>query len=442
MMKLIFYMIMLIFLIFKFMEFNYFYSMLLLLLILKVLFIFNFNSYYMLIYGNLGIDIISFMLILLVLWIFFLVFMVKNFFKKKIYFFNLFLLMLILYLCFCWMNLFMFYLFFEVSLIPIFFLIMGWGYQPERVKASLYMLFYTLFFSLPLLILIFLIYNFNKTLFFVFLNYFSMEELWDPVIYLVMFMGFLVKLPIFMFHNWLPKAHVEAPLVGSMVLAAIMLKLGGYGLYRFIDLMKLNFLLMNDFMINLSIIGLVIISILCLRHYDMKVIVAYSSVVHMGMMLIGFMTLKFWGFLGGLFMMISHGICSSSLFYLVNLFYERTKSRSLLMNKGLVFFIPSMMLFWFLLCMNNMASPVSLNLLSELMIVSVVLNWSIEIMIILIVGMFFSACYSLYLFSFSFHGIFNSFMVKIFSCKVLEFYLVIFHFIPLNFLILKMNFLI
>nr|YP_010987390.1 NADH dehydrogenase subunit 4 [Anagyrus galinae]WON65603.1 NADH dehydrogenase subunit 4 [Anagyrus galinae] len=416
-----------------------FLSNLLLLFTLLMLMFTNLNNYWMKIYGNLGMDKISFILILLVLWIFSLVFLVKMKNMNFEYLFNLLFLMFILLMCFSWINMFMFYLFFEISLIPIFLLILGWGYQAERIKASYYMLFYTLFFSLPLLILLFLLNFLNKSLNFIFFFEMNMMSFWSLMIYFFLFMAFMVKLPIFLFHNWLPKAHVEAPLVGSMILAAIMLKLGGYGIFRLLNLMNINFVKMNDLFISLSVIGMIVLSMLCLRHYDLKVIVAYSSVVHMGMMLMGFMIMKLWGFYGSLFMMISHGICSSSMFYMVNLFYERSKSRNLLINKGLVYFIPSMMLFWFLLCMNNMASPISLNLLSEIMIILTLMNWSMKIILFLILGMFFSAAYNLYIFSYSFHGIYNFKLIKFFNNSILEYYMVIFHFIPLNLLILKIN---
>nr|YP_011004820.1 NADH dehydrogenase subunit 4 [Leptomastidea bifasciata]WPT46961.1 NADH dehydrogenase subunit 4 [Leptomastidea bifasciata] len=440
MMKLINFLIMLNFLLYILKEKKgYFLSMMLMLMFFMLMLMINFNTYWMLIYSNLGLDNLSILMILLNVWIFILL-MILNKNGSSMFYLILMSLNFILIMNFISMNFFFFYFFFESSLIPIYLLIMGWGGQPERLKASLYMLFYTLFFSLPLLYYLFKIYFCNKSLIYLFLlkNLFDKDYL-SILLFLLMFMAFLVKLPVFFFHNWLPKAHVEAPVMGSMILASVMLKLGGYGIIRFFFLLKFSMMMFMNLFMVVSILGMMILSLLCLRHYDMKIIVAYSSVVHMGMMLVGLFSMSLWGILGGLFMMFSHGLCSSSMFYMVNLFYDRSKSRSLLINKGVVYFLPSLMIFWFLLCMNNMASPVSLNLLSEIMIISIILNWSMSIILLIMLGMYFSSCYNLYLFSYSFHGMFNNNLLKIFSINIKEYYILIFHFIPLNMLILKIN---
>nr|YP_010297277.1 NADH dehydrogenase subunit 4 [Lamennaisia nobilis]UML36893.1 NADH dehydrogenase subunit 4 [Lamennaisia sp.] len=440
MMKLVIYLFMLNFILFFLKKFDFvFVSLMKFLSIFLFFYYLNFNNFYMNLYSNLGMDMVSVSLILLTLWIMSIVNLLSmKVHKKKYYIYVMITMTLILLMNFISMNLFMYYLFFEFSLIPIFLIIMGWGYQPERLKASLYMMFYTMFFSLPFLILMFFIFKNLNSFSMLLFKSLMFSKFWSLFIYLYMIMIFMVKLPIFIFHNWLPKAHVEAPVVGSVILAAIMLKLGGYGIIRMMMLFNLELFFYNDIFIVLSIFGMIYLSMLCLRQFDMKVIVAYSSVVHMGMMLIGMFSLKIWGVMGGVMMLISHGLCSSSMFIMVNFLYERSHSRSILVNKGWVVFLPSFMTFWFLLCMNNMASPPSLNLVSELFIIFIFLNWSMKILFMLMLGMFLSACYNLYLFTYSFHGVYNHKLMKIFSINILEFMLLVIHFILLNLMLLKL----
>nr|QHD47990.1 NADH dehydrogenase subunit 4 [Indonemoura auriformis] len=386
-----------------------------------------------------GCDVISFGLILLSFWICVLMITASESVVRVNYYSGFFLLMvllllILLYCTFSATNLFMFYLFFESSLIPTLFLILGWGYQPERLQAGVYLLFYTLLASLPLLVGIFYIYQFNNSLYFPLLNVMNISYFW---FYLCLIFAFLVKMPMFLVHLWLPKAHVEAPVSGSMILAGVLLKLGGYGLLRVFKVLSLAGLNFNFVWVSISLVGGVLVSLMCLRQTDLKALIAYSSVAHMGIVLGGLMTMTYWGFCGSFTLMIAHGLCSSGLFCLANISYERLGSRSLLINKGLMNFMPSMTLWWFLLSSCNMAAPPSLNLLSEISLLNSMVAWSWVTMLMLSLLSFFSAAYTLYIYSYSQHGKIYS---GVYSCSmgyIREYLLLFLHWFPLNLLILK-----
>nr|QXM16930.1 NADH dehydrogenase subunit 4 [Neoneuromus indistinctus] len=420
---------------------NFFWLLQVLMFMVSFLFMFSisFDYFFMHLGMGMGIDLMSFGLILLSFWIVALMIMAsesifKNNYSKLLYMMNMIFLMIMLMFSFSVTNLFMFYLFFESSLIPVLFLVLGWGYQPERLQAGMYLLFYTLFASLPMLISIFYIQISSGMLSFIMMNMMSYNFI---LFYLSMVLVFLVKMPMFLVHLWLPKAHVEAPISGSMILAGIMLKLGGYGLMRVMMMMSGVSLVYNIVWISISLIGGFLVSMICIRQVDMKSMIAYSSVAHMGIALSGMMTMSMWGWNGSYSMMLAHGLCSSGLFCLANISYERSGSRSMLINKGMMNLMPSMCLWWFLLVSSNMAAPPSLNLLGEISLLNSIVGWSFISMFMLMLMSFFSAVYSLFLYSYSQHGKIYS---GIYSCSMgyfREYLLLFLHWVPLNLLILK-----
>nr|ACT80186.1 NADH dehydrogenase subunit 4 [Asphondylia rosetta] len=418
----------------KFFKLMFFMSLIYLIFMIMMypsIYLINFNNFMFL-------DNLNYLLILLTLWIFLLMLLSMNMIQftynnKFLLIVVMMILLFSLVLSFLIYNYLYFYILFEISLIPTLYLILGWGYQPERIMAGLYLLFYTMFASLPLLLnILYLNYKFNLLMMEI-----SDFYLINNLNYYGLMMAFLFKMPMFMVHLWLPKAHVEAPIMGSMILAALLLKLGAYGMIR-VMMMLMKFKNLNLFLMIFSLIGGILISMNCMFQLDMKMLIAYSSVAHMSMVISGLMTLNFMGMNGAYLMLIAHGLCSSGLFCLVNFSYERTFSRSLLLNKGLMNFLTSMTLWWFLLLSSNMSAPFSLNLISEILLIFSINSICKLNMILLMFLCFFSALYSYYIYSYSQHGKFYSLIYSFIFNNQREYILMLLHWLPLNIFFLNL----
>nr|YP_009158065.1 NADH dehydrogenase subunit 4 [Dolicheulota formosensis]AKJ85732.1 NADH dehydrogenase subunit 4 [Dolicheulota formosensis] len=310
---------------------------------------------------------------------------------------------LVLVICFLSNNLLLFYISFESSLLPILFMIIGWGYQPERLQAGMYMILYTVFGSMPLLLILLYTYFSVSTFNLYYLLVINLSGF--PWYFSLGLLAFLVKLPIYSLHVWLPKAHVEAPVAGSMILAGALLKLGGYGLYVYTNIWCFA---MSDvifvFLICLAVWGGCLAAVACLFQSDLKAMIAYSSVVHMALVVLGIFSGTSWGFSCALITMIAHGWASSGLFLLSYITYEKVQSRSFNYIKGLLSLHPSLTLFWFILALINMAVPPTINLVGELMAVPVAAWLSFFLLFTLLIIMFLSVSYNMYMYSKVNHG--------------------------------------
>nr|YP_009115237.1 NADH dehydrogenase subunit 4 [Wadicosa fidelis]AIZ97183.1 NADH dehydrogenase subunit 4 [Wadicosa fidelis] len=285
---------------------------------------------------------------------------------------------IILMLTFSVMSMMLFYILFELVLIPTMILVMKSGKQPERLQASIYLMVYTITASLPLLVSIILL-NYNQSFI---MSFMTMNKLNMPILFML---AFLTKMPMFFMHLWLPKAHVEAPLEGSMILAAILLKLGGYGLMRFIPLCISKINKINHWIISISMIGATCTSLNCIRQKDLKSLIAYSSVAHMALVLLSMFTLNYIGLMGAVMMMIAHGLSSSALFLLTNDLYSKYHTRNISSFKGLINLSPNITFWWFMFMAISISAPPSINTISEIMIMSSIILWNMKSMLLIFI---------------------------------------------------------
>nr|YP_007026429.1 NADH dehydrogenase subunit 4 [Hapalogenys analis]AFV57330.1 NADH dehydrogenase subunit 4 [Hapalogenys analis]QOH92227.1 NADH dehydrogenase subunit 4 [Hapalogenys analis]UUA63053.1 NADH dehydrogenase subunit 4 [Girella punctata]WPS66090.1 NADH dehydrogenase subunit 4 [Hapalogenys analis] len=360
--------------------------------------------------------------------------------RQRLYISLLTSLQIFLILAFSATEIIMFYVMFETTLVPTLFLITRWGNQAERLNAGTYFMFYTLAGSLPLLVSLLLLQNTTGTLSLLTLQYanpMSLATYGDKLWWAGCLMAFLVKMPLYGVHLWLPKAHVEAPIAGSMILAAVLLKLGGYGMMRMLTLLEpLTKELSYPFII-LALWGVIMTGSICLRQTDLKSLIAYSSVSHMGLVISGIMIQTPWGFTGALILMIAHGLTSSALFCLANTNYERTHSRTIMLARGLQTALPLCSTWWFISALANLALPPLPNLMGELMIMTSMFNWSWWTLLITGAGTLITAGYTLFMFLMTQRGPLPVHMTALDPSHSREHLLITLHLIPLILLILK-----
>ncbi|MCW5950302.1 MAG: NADH-quinone oxidoreductase subunit M [Pyrinomonadaceae bacterium] len=344
-----------------------------------------------------------------------------NSFEKT--FFMFFLLLLInfmLYTIFLTTDLLIFYIAFESLLIPMIFVIGFFGSRTRKVFANLYFFFYTYCGSLFLLLGILYLYSKYGTFDYLLLRSFifssnllfrlSLNE--EIFLWFCFFISFAIKFPLFPFHLWLPEAHVEAPTVGSVILAGILLKLGGYGIFRYVlFLFPLASLFLQKFVFLISILGLTFSAFTALRQIDLKRIIAYASISHMHFVMFGLFSFNYTALLGSLFLMISHSFVAAGLFFLVGYLYEYYGSRLIFYYNGLYRCMPFFCVTFFIYLLANLGFPGTSGFIGEFLILISFVTESLYLSFFFFFCIFLNGVYSLWLYTRISFGTLNYFYI-------------------------------
>ena len=304
-----------------------------------------------------------------------------------------------------------FYILFEGILIPMFLIIGIWGSREEKVQASYYFFFYTFIGSVFMLLAIFTLYSHTGTTDYQSLCCLQYEKGLQNFLFLGFFLSLAIKIPKIPFHIWLPQAHVEAPVAGSVILAGVLLKLGGYGFIRFSwPLLPEASEFFAPLILTLSLLAIIYGSLTTCRQVDLKRIIAYSSVAHMGLVTLSLFSHTIQGLIAAVFLMLAHGLVSSALFIAVTLLYERHHTRLVKYYRGMVITMPLFGALMLSLVLANASIPLSCNFIGEFLSLLAAFEYSIIVGVLASLGMVLSAGYSIYLYNRVFFGAFSNYL--------------------------------